>query len=105
MHRLTPRQKTPSEAKIRSIRPEEKKFKFFEKNLSPKNDPISDSSALKYESLSVSSQIFQLSQNEEQKIIAIRRTVLIQSALDDPDYGEAFKYHEHTYSTHGKFSS
>ena len=105
LHRLTPRQKTPFEAQIRSIRPEEKNFKFFEKNLSPQNDPISDFSALKYESLSVSSHIFQLSENEEQKIISIRRTVLIQSALDDPDYGEAFKYHEHTCSTHVKFSN
>ena len=73
-----------------------KKLQVFWKNLSPQNDPISDFSALKYESLSVSSHIFQLSQNEEQKIITIRRTVLIQTALDDPDYGEAFKYHEHT---------
>ena len=60
---------------------------------------------LKNESFHVPNQIFQLSRNGAPKFISMRRTVLIQSALDSSDPGQPFKYQEHTRDINRKNSS
>ena len=44
-----------------------------------------------------------VNQNRVCRFVCMRRTTMIQSAIDSPDPGEHFRYSKHYHNTHKKF--